>query len=121
MTNVTLYDKGDDIRLSENLHLSELDCNCSKCQITLVHPNLAYSFNMLRKEWSSAIRINSAYRCQHHNMNVGGVSNSRHTMGMAIDVTPYYGNINEFYEIAKKHFSFAKLYINENFVHLDVR
>ncbi|MCH9664311.1 MAG: DUF882 domain-containing protein [Gammaproteobacteria bacterium] len=40
----------------------------------------------MREEYGKPMKINSAYRTRQHNTNVGGVSNSQHRKGRAVDV-----------------------------------
>jgi len=41
----------------------------------------------LRNKFGS-IRVNSGYRCKEYNKSIGGVSNSQHTLGLAVDIVP---------------------------------
>lgn len=41
----------------------------------------------LREAWQRPIKVNSGYRCPELNRKVGGVSNSRHLLGKAADIT----------------------------------
>lgn len=41
----------------------------------------------LREKYGKPIVVNSGYRCQKHNLEVGGVVNSQHMKGEAADIT----------------------------------
>lgn len=63
---------------------------------------LIYTLNVIRKEWGSAIRVNSGYRCHALNKAVGGASSSAHLYGYAADLYPVNGNFNGFVDFIKK-------------------
>lgn len=52
--------------------------------------------NPLRETWGSGIRINSGYRCDKLNKKVGGVENSAHKEGWAVDMYPINNKFEEF-------------------------
>ncbi len=80
-----------DIFLSMHIHHKEVECRCSseRCTYTLIHPETLGCFERLREEYGKPIKVNSAFRCQGHNKEVGGVPASFHTIGLAIDLAPY--------------------------------
>ena len=59
--------------------------------------------NPLRKAWGSAIIVNSGFRCQHLNAVVGGVYDSSHLTGNAVDIVPQNGKFDEFIEFLKDY------------------
>lgn len=52
--------------------------------------------NPLREAWNSGIRINSGYRCPELNKAVGGVENSAHKEGWAVDMYPVNNRFEDF-------------------------
>ena len=56
--------------------------------------------NPLRAAWGSGIKVTSGYRCPKLNKAVGGVSQSVHQVGLAADLVPSNGKINEFLTFA---------------------
>jgi len=48
--------------------------------------NLAENLQIFRDILEEPIKINSAYRCEAHNQDIGGVSNSQHVKGNASDI-----------------------------------
>ncbi|MCT4665605.1 MAG: D-Ala-D-Ala carboxypeptidase family metallohydrolase [Flavobacteriales bacterium] len=48
---------------------------------------MANILEIVRSYFNQPIRINSAYRSPEHNRKIGGVRNSFHTKGMAVDIT----------------------------------
>lgn len=58
----------------------------------------------IREAWGSAIRVNSGYRCDKLNKLVGGSTTSAHLYGLAADLYPCNGLIDDFFEFVKKYF-----------------
>ena len=84
-TGVKVFNKGEDIQLSPNFHLSEWACKCSRCKTVKVDFNHVRNLQAFRTKIGRPISINSAYRCPAHNAEVGGVPNSEHCLGCATD------------------------------------
>lgn len=85
---IKTYPKGLNLQLSENFHLKEFECSCSypdcnEVKISMLH---IARLQKLRNEWGKPIHINSAYRCEKHNRDVGGVPGSQHVLGLATDL-----------------------------------
>ena len=84
---MTTYAKGKSIKLTRNFKSTEFDCKgkgcCTKTPLDI---ELLGYVQVIRNHFNKPVTINSGYRCQKHNKNVGGAKNSRHTQGMAADV-----------------------------------
>ena len=63
---------------------------------------LAEFLDQLREAWGSGIRVSSGYRCPQLNSAVGGVTNSAHQYGNAVDMVPVNGKQAEFEAFLKK-------------------
>lgn len=85
-SGVLSFEKGSDIQLSKNFHLSEWACKCSRCSTVVVDFNHVEKLQKLRDKLGRSISINSGYRCPAHNAEVGGVPNSEHVLGCATDI-----------------------------------
>lgn len=57
---------------------------------------LALFLDGLRKAWGSGINVSSGFRCDKLNRAVGGVSDSLHKKGWAVDMQPANGKFEEF-------------------------
>lgn len=90
-------------------------CGCFKCEMDDM---FLERLDMLRNARGRPIRLTSAYRCAEHNANVGGVPNSSHTKGLAVDIA---ADSREKYWILKHAFElgFQGVGIAQGFVHLD--
>ena len=73
----------------KNFEFKELKCKCGG-KYCNGYPT-GFSYELLRQlqdirtHFGKAVIITSAVRCSQHNKNVGGVSNSKHTKGKAVD------------------------------------
>ena len=63
---------------------------------------LAVFLDNMREAWGSGIRVSSGYRCPALNKAVGGVENSAHQYGNAVDISPVNGRMAEFEAFLKK-------------------
>lgn len=63
---------------------------------------LAEFLDQLRADWGSGIKVNSGFRNKALNKAVGGVDNSVHQLGYAVDLYPANGKFQEFVEFVTK-------------------
>ena len=74
--------------LSTNFRAAEFACrHCGKLPPGGMDPKLIDALQGLRDSTGKPITINSGYRCEIHNKNVGGAKNSQHLLGTAADFT----------------------------------
>ena len=77
---------------------SAFACNCKRCTMTKVKPELVKILDKTREHLGVPLRVNSGIRCDNHNQSVGGVSTSLHLgyplkgkaadrIGFAADIT----------------------------------
>jgi len=108
--------------LSEHFSKAELACHC--CGKLIIDPALIAGLEQLRKLAARPIRIHAGYRCHLHNQDVGGVSESKHTSGMAADLDIPGLTLQEMYELALQVPAFLSGGIgvyDGGFLHVDVR
>ena len=122
MTTLEIYDKGFrgiacQLRFSQAVRYEELECKCKsdRCHYTLLHPRLAEKIAIIRKASGSHLIITSAFRCQSHNQIVGGERESFHTKGMAVDLYPEDGEVEDLYHLMSLYFD--KVIKYDTFVH----
>lgn len=83
---------------------------------------LSIELDKIREEWGGGIRVTSGYRPEPINRQVGGVRNSRHTYGDAVDIAPITGSIYKFQRFLDSNWFGALGYgAKRGFVHLDIR
>lgn len=75
----------------------------------------------VREHFGAAAVVSSGLRCVRHNANVGGVSNSRHLAGKAMDFCIAGKSAGEVLAYVQKQSEIRYAYaIDERFVHMDV-
>ena len=88
MTTTFSYD--DSTQLTPHFNIREFRCKCGSPHPTQLDTTLV---DMLEKLYSSLncskIIINSGYRCESHDKNVGGNGYGQHTRGTAADIKCY--------------------------------
>jgi uncharacterized protein YcbK (DUF882 family) len=104
----------------EYFKANEFLCPC--CGRVKIDTNLILKLEDLRHYFGKPIKINSAYRCPTHNTQVGGVPNSAHTKGKAVDIA--ISNSSDRYKIISINFNqgigFKRMGIAKTFIHLDI-
>jgi len=97
----------------------DIDCQCESplCIYTIFTDRSQISHNFMCEEYGHGIFMTSAFRCQSHNKNVGGVENSNHCWGGARDYTA--PELDRLEAIAKRHWKYVKRY--KKFIHCDHR
>ena len=83
---------------------------------------LAKELDKIRADWGSAIRVTSWYRPPVVNREQGGVSNSQHINGRAVDVQPIGKSIYDFQKyLDRSWYGHLGYGAKRGFVHLDIR
>lgn len=79
----------ENIKDFKNFKLSEIKCKCGGKYCNGYPTGFSYELlrqlQDIRNHFGKAVIITSALRCSKHNSNVGGVKNSKHTQGKAVD------------------------------------
>ena len=105
-------------KLSTHFSSGELACKC--CGVYVDNKELLFRLEMLRSKLGKPIIITSGYRCPKHNKEVGGVANSQHTKGTAVDIKVKGVNPAEVSRVAKQcGFTWTKVY--STWTHIDIR
>lgn len=112
----------NDIQISKNFKLSEFECTHPDHNHVQVDEVLLEKLQKLRDYLGVPLIINSAYRCDERNRQVGGSRNSLHKEGKAVDISlrtiPI--GINELEELAEE-IGFDGIGKYYTFIHLDTR
>lgn len=96
-------------------------CPCGKCAGTLPTEKLMRLADKVRGLAGVPMVPTSTVRCQAHNAAVGGVANSRHLTGCAMDFTIPGWNAQKILDLVKVQPETAYAYaINDTAVHMDV-
>ena len=108
---------GGGYKLSRNFTLQEAQSQ-DLDPIVWLHPSVIVLVQTLRDEFGR-IQINSWYRSKSHNKAIGGVNNSKHTWGLAVDIKPIDADLN----LIKRRvleMNIGGVGFYDTFVHLDV-
>lgn len=81
---------------------------------------LGYYLDYIRDCYGHPIVINSGYRCKELNKLVGGVQNSKHIAGLAVDIsilhTTDYGKL---YKLLAENARYISINHNKHYIHVD--
>lgn len=109
--------------LTKDFSQHEFKCKC-KCDEVVIHRDLLYGLQNLRKIADAKVIIKSAFRCSKHNEAIGGAKNSYHVQGKAADIVIEGKSLKEMYSLAFLIPEFRNGGIGlypEGFIHVDVR
>lgn len=103
---------------------SEFACKCGKyCNGFPVEPKskLVTVADRVREHFGKPAIVSSGVRCKQHNANVGGVSNSRHMAGKAMDFCVIGETAKEVLAYAQAQPEIRYAYaIDQNYIHMDI-
>jgi hypothetical protein len=109
----------------EYFEKSEFACKCGgkycKGYPAEMNEKIVKIADKVRKHFGVKVIISSGLRCAKHNTNVGGVNNSRHKLGKAIDFCVVGKTSKDILAYLNKQSGIRYSYaINDQFVHMDV-
>jgi len=114
-------------------YISEEEYRCHHCHklpvgfdsgyLNIARRTILYGFDAIREEWGKPLPISCGYRCQEHNMSVGGSSLSAHQFGVALDIdvnsVDEVGQLSQLIESLFPDFRRGDYTIKGTFVHID--
>ena len=107
-----------------NFRKNEFACKCGRyCDgyPAEMDPTLVRVADRVRRHFGTAVIVSSGLRCARHNANVGGVSNSRHLIGKAMDFCVTGKNAAAVLEYVQQQPEIRYAYaIDGRYVHMDV-
>lgn len=117
------WKRGESLQLSEHFMAEEFECPC-ECVDQKISRELLSKLEHVRYTYGKGIHVNSGYRCEKHNVAVGGVAKSAHVDGLAADIAPLHVELDlldELYKLCYNEFDNIGNGINKGFIHVDVR
>ena len=100
---------------------TEFECKCG-CKSYIPNDLLIEVLTEVREHFGVPVIITSSTRCEQHNKNVGGSSNSQHKLGTAADIIVKGIDTEEVYEYLNSIYPTSKgIGLYYDFVHIDVR
>ena len=121
LSSIMVYSKNLNANLTEHFTLKEFKCKCRfrDCTRTLVLPSTLLDLQSLRFAYGKPIKITSGFRCQRHNERVGGIKDSFHRIGCAVDIKPIGDfslyELDMLEELARSYFDVVLRY--DSFIH----
>ena len=73
------------MQLTKNFSYQELCCPC--CERLEIDEQFLTALQEIRDAVGRPFKINSGYRCESHNMLIGGARTSKHLLGCAVDIS----------------------------------
>ena len=100
----------------------EFECKCGKCGKGMadMDETLLAMLDELRHKVGEPLVISSAVRCADHNWNVGGVANSSHLKGLAVDIHCIDSRLRFFLVKYAIELGFRRIEPMDAWVHLDI-
>jgi len=99
----------------------EFACPCSACnQSNHIDLRLVDRLDYSRKYANIPFIINSGYRCEAHNTEIGGSTNSAHMLGLAADIRAETSGQRYLILNALMHNGFKRIGIYKTFIHADM-
>ena len=115
------------MRLTKNFELKEFECKCGCDMPRNVMENIFKLSDQLQvlRDIYGPVQINSAYRCESHNNDIGSKPSSQHVLGKAADIvtelTPSETADVIEEDIKNNIVSFKGLGRYSTFTHVDIR
>jgi len=110
-----------DIQLTEHFKLSEFACKDGS-KIVFVGYDLLMILEDIRQHFNKPVIINSGYRTLKYNAKIGGVSNSKHCLGIASDIKITGITSKEIYNYLDSTYNNKYgIGLYNTFVHIDTR
>ncbi len=110
-------------KLSDHIGHYEYKCRCTNpfCNSTIYDEALFDAFEQLRSYWNMPIEIKSGYRCPAHNDKVSDAKQSKHQLGMALDLkVPFGVRFDEFVIRCREIFPYVLPHVTTRVVHVDI-
>ncbi|HEY5556681.1 D-Ala-D-Ala carboxypeptidase family metallohydrolase [Acetobacterium sp.] len=111
-------------QLTPHFNRQEFKCCCERRYCNgfpnEMHPDLLNHLESVRQNLNTPIIVTSGVRCPTRNQEVGGIPNSKHLIGYAVDCYAPGLSIEALVEAAQRENLGVILYQNEGFCHLEI-
>lgn len=97
----------------------EFECKCG-CGLNNINSALVLMLNDARERANVPFKINCGCRCQEHNKEVGGVKDSAHLDGFAVDISTPSDSTRFAVVEALLNVGFKRVLLYGSFVHADI-
>lgn len=93
---------------------------CPHCKQLKIDPRIVKIIQYIRDKYNKPITVTSAYRCPEYNSQIGGVPNSAHVRGYALDISCT--TSQDRYRLLNilLNMGLPRIGIASNFIHIDI-
>ena len=103
----------------EHFKKEEFTCKCG-CSLNNMNVEVVYMLDTARKFANIPFKINCGCRCEKHNKDVGGVEDSAHIKGLAVDISTRDDKSRFIIISALLKVGFSRVLLYDTFVHCDM-
>ena len=107
--------------LTKNFDREEFMCKCGHCDGGRMDDKFMSKLQALRDLYGKPMMITSGFRCATHNKSIGGVTDSKHMKGIAVDIAMSSAEARYTLIALAIQFGFTGIGIDHGFIHLDTR
>lgn len=97
----------------------EFTCKCG-CGLNNMNENFIFTLDEARDIAQIPFKINCGCRCEKHNKEVGGVKDSAHTKGLAVDIAAPDDRTRFSIVSALLEVGFKRVLLYDTFIHCDI-
>ena len=108
-----------DWSMVEHFKKEEFECKCG-CGQNNISDELVLLLEIARKKAGVPFVINCGCRCEKHNKEVGGVEDSAHTKGLAVDISIRDDESRFIIVSALLSQGFKRVLLYDTFIHVDM-
>lgn len=112
--------KNNLVNWAEIAYFSKSEFKCPCCSKAVVSRKLVFMLDLARSLAGVPFNISSGYRCKKHNSQVGGVKNSAHLIGLAVDIEVANNLVRLKILRALVIVGFNRIGISKGFIHVDI-
>ena len=104
-------------------HFSESELACPHCGVNGCQQGLVDALESFRETAGKPVAVDSAYRCEQHNAQVGGAGKSEHVEGLAADIRVEGMTAAQLEALARQNPQIRGIGRDDhrNYIHIDVR
>ena len=93
---------------------------CPCCNENLIDPRVVHWVQAVEVELHTTLTITSGYRCEKHNLEVGGSKTSSHLKGLAVDLACTTSRLRSNLIRMAVRLGITRIGIGKSFLHLDI-
>jgi len=97
----------------------EFTCRCG-CGLNNMNEDFIFTLDEARDISQIPFKINCGCRCEKHNKDVGGVTDSAHTKGLAVDISISSDSVRFSIVSALLKVGFKRVLLYDTFIHCDM-